>query len=711
MIINIKNSTSSTSISDSEHKKGRGMRLYYEACIPAALFIATAVYHHTNNVLGSTAQHKGKTGGGDSESAAGYPSWTGAATEILTCILCVLMAAVPPLFLRMEWRRSGGRAWMAPSVAGGSGGIMVAATPLHTTGTMYRRSADDGIAWGVLLVPLVATAAELAYVSRGTGTPTTTTAISNTYPLGVLGWAEVRVISIAMGLRLALTALDARMMSGNGKHAGAVVCGGMRLPILALWVGSVFVLGSSVGASVWGSGALFGVAEMQQSALAYVVQALPRSFTLGEASIITQGVVLVTMDLAGKIVCRATAVDVAAHRRLWEPHVETLFLEAGIVGLVLLARLLVVAVATRAGTNGASTHMLGKRRGEAAVAVRAVAAACFCGALSLATAAYVSCTNPVSWIAATVFGSATSVAVCSYWIALLGCCGLVLYRATHTKGNISSQVAGVLQSKFVLHLKRKSYHVLAVLMFVPGYLVAHRLQHFAFTAALAVFVVAEAVRALDIPPWGCGRAIDRFVRKFTDYRDAGPVVTSHFYLLLGCAVPVWLGGSSAVACLAGVLALGLADTAASLVGMWVGRVRWPGTAKTIEGTAGFVVCLAVAAVLVDALASSDSPPSPDSERAAGAAAGSIAFLCAVLGVVEALTEQNDNLVLPLCMYAAVHVCAQMRVVAFGPAFLAVAAALAVMPRLLCVAAATTAAAGASAPHAELRHRRAKLPFV
>ncbi|KAJ2513156.1 dolichol kinase [Coemansia sp. RSA 2049] len=704
MIINIKNSsTNSNSVSgtgtdsDSKHKKGRGVRLYYEACIPAALFIVTAVYHHASIALRPTAQHTDKTrGGSESTAAAGYPSWTGAATtEILTCILCVLMAVVPPLFLRMERRNSGG--------------IMAAVTPLHTTGAMYRHSADDGIAWGALLVPLVATAAELAHASVGAGTPA---AASNTYPPGVLGWAGVRVLSIAMGLRLTLTALDARMMPGNGKHAGTAVCGGMRMPVLALWVGSVFVLGSSVGAPVWGSGAVFGVAEMQQPALAYVVRTLPRSFTLGEASVITQGVVLVTVDLAGKIVSRATAVDTAAHRRLWEPHVETLFLEAGVVGLVLLARLLVVAVATKSGTNGTSTHMLGKRRGEGVAAVRAVAAACFCGALSLATVAYVSCANPVSWIAATVFGSATSVAVCGYWLALLGCCGLVLYRATDIEGKISSQVAGVPQSKFVLHLKRKSYHVLAVLMFVPGFLVAYRLQHFAFTVALAAFVVAEAVRALDIPLWGGGRAIDRFVRKFTDYRDAGPVVTSHFYLLLGCAVPVWLGGSIAVACLAGVLALGLADTAASLVGMWVGRVRWPGTAKTIEGTAGFVVCLAVAAVLVDALAPSGYSPSDSERGAAGAAAGSIAFLCAVLGVVEALTEQNDNLVLPLCMYAAVHVCAQMRLVAFGPAFLAAAAALAVMPRLLCVVAATTAAAGASASHAEVRHRRAKqMPLV
>ncbi|KAJ2090800.1 dolichol kinase [Coemansia sp. RSA 986] len=659
MIINI-NPRSNGNNGDSKHKRGRGTRLYYEACIPTTLFIVTTLYH--------TIALKPQSSYTPNKELGGF-EWAG----ILSCVLCVGMALVP-LFLRLGWQPTGG-IWGLVSKDDCTANLM----PRQTSATMYRRSADDGIVWGVVLVPLVVMATELAYSSSE---PPVVDAPS------VLGRADTRMASIAMALRLALSVLDSRT-SGKGEFIG-----GMHSSLFVVWMAAVFVLGCtasagsshhgfSIVASAWKSAVLFGAAETQQSMLAYTVTTFPRSFTLGEASVVTQGVGLVAVDLAGKFTQRLIATDLVAHRTQWASHVETLLLETTVLGLVLLAR--VLASVTKPNENGSLAPANDRKGAAAATAMlakitRACVAVCFCGVLSLATVAYVSCINPVVWAFSAVAGSSASAIMCIYWIVLLAC-GMVLY----TIANNSSRVAAVPQSKFVLHLKRKAYHILAVLMFVPGYLFARQLQHFAFTVALAAFVVAEAVRALDIPPWG--RAIDVFVRKFTDYRDAGAIVTSHFYLLLGCAVPVWLGGPSAVACLAGVMALGLADTAASLVGMATGRVRWPGTAKTIEGTVGFIVCLAAAALAVDSLAQRGRPGSAaDGSRGEGggghgAGVAGHLVLCTVLGVVEALTEQNDNLVIPLCMYAAVHVCAQMRLVAFAAACLPVASALVVMPRL------------------------------
>ncbi|KAI8325171.1 hypothetical protein GQ54DRAFT_255139 [Martensiomyces pterosporus] len=184
-------------------------------------------------------------------------------------------------------------------------------------------------------------------------------------------------------------------------------------------------------------------------------------------------------------------------------------------------------------------------------------------------------------------------------------------------------------------------------MFVPGYIFAPRLLHVGFTVALVGFVLVECLRVFGIGPWG--GPIQDFIRKFTDHRDAGSMVTSHFYLLYGCALPVWLGGSSVVACLSGVLSLGVADAAASLVGMRFGRVRWPGTPKTVEGTAGFVLSLLAATEAVCLLSSSSRP-------SAASSVGWVEFLAlsTISGVLEALTEQNDNLVIPLFMYTATH---------------------------------------------------------
>ncbi|RUO95322.1 hypothetical protein BC936DRAFT_144457, partial [Jimgerdemannia flammicorona] len=45
---------------------------------------------------------------------------------------------------------------------------------------------------------------------------------------------------------------------------------------------------------------------------------------------------------------------------------------------------------------------------------------------------------------------------------------------------------------------------------------------------------------------------------------------------------------SVLAGLSGILALGLGDSMASIVGKYLGRHRWPGTNKTVEGTAAYV---------------------------------------------------------------------------------------------------------------------------
>ena len=55
-----------------------------------------------------------------------------------------------------------------------------------------------------------------------------------------------------------------------------------------------------------------------------------------------------------------------------------------------------------------------------------------------------------------------------------------------------------------------------------------------------------------------------------DHRDPGPFITTHLYLLLGCALPVWLegsarpdGGPPTLAALSGIVVLGMGDCAVS----------------------------------------------------------------------------------------------------------------------------------------------------
>ncbi|KAJ2451917.1 dolichol kinase [Coemansia sp. RSA 2424] len=359
-----------------------------------------------------------------------------------------------------------------------------------------------------------------------------------------------------------------------------------------------------------------------------MVKSLPRSFTMGEAAVLAQGFALVTMDIGLQLTHRVSSGGKRApDQAYWESRMHVLCLEAAVLSLYLAVSVLARIAATNALEKRA-------RRGMPGLLLLGAVFGGF-GALALALVSYISQTNPVRWILGTVLGSRAHIAVLAYWIALLAVAGIVYALAMAKGGSVSGSSA-----KFVLHVKRKSYHILAVLTFVPGLVYARPLLHMGFAVALAGFVAAECMRALDIGP--CNKPIDAFMRRFIDYRDAGPIVTAHFYLLLGCAVPVWLGGHSSVAGLAGVLSLGVADTAASMVGMKLGRVRWPGTAKTVEGTAGFCLSLLLAIGAVLRLEGADV--------SAGRWA-CYAAACLVLGVLEALTEQNDNLVVPLCMYA------------------------------------------------------------
>ncbi|KAH9660597.1 Dolichol kinase EVAN [Citrus sinensis] len=182
---------------------------------------------------------------------------------------------------------------------------------------------------------------------------------------------------------------------------------------------------------------------------------------------------------------------------------------------------------------------------------------------------------------------------------LLVTVGLVLYFGDMLACTIA-KVSGSLISTELVYIKYGIRRSEISIIIQPKFL------HLAFGAALAVFLVLEIMRVWRI--WPLGQLIHQFMTAFTDHRDSDLLIVSHFSLLLGCALPIWMSSGfndRPLAPFAGILSLGIGDTMASIVGYKYGVLRWSKTGKkTIEGTAaGITSVLAACSILLPLLAS------------------------------------------------------------------------------------------------------------
>ncbi|KIR71289.1 dolichol kinase [Cryptococcus deuterogattii CA1014] len=91
-----------------------------------------------------------------------------------------------------------------------------------------------------------------------------------------------------------------------------------------------------------------------------------------------------------------------------------------------------------------------------------------------------------------------------------------------------------------VNARRKSFHALAVIMFIPGIAVDPAFTHLSFSVAFAAFNFVEYVRYFAL--WPFGVKVHLFLNEFLDHKDSGTAILSHFYLLAGCAAPLWFEG-------------------------------------------------------------------------------------------------------------------------------------------------------------------------
>lgn len=254
------------------------------------------------------------------------------------------------------------------------------------------------------------------------------------------------------------------------------------------------------------------------------------------------------------------------------------------------------------------------------------------------------------------FGEAnTRLILCGYWLAIIIVGLAIVFR---------------LSSIYEVDTRRKVFHFMMVAMLLPATYVDPTFAALALSLMLAIFLLLDLFRASQLPP--LSKSLAYFLTPYVDGRDLkGPVVISHIFLLIGCAIPLWLSlgtlprtgtaylsgwevPTREVSMVSGVICVGMGDAAASLIGRRFGRRKWIwGGGKSIEGSIAFATAVGLALVLAKAWlriggwqANNDDSWVMTIEKSGIAAC--------VASLTEAvLTGGNDNVVVPIVLWLCV----------------------------------------------------------
>ncbi|KAE8871894.1 hypothetical protein PTNB73_03353 [Pyrenophora teres f. teres] len=224
--------------------------------------------------------------------------------------------------------------------------------------------------------------------------------------------------------------------------------------------------------------------------------------------------------------------------------------------------------------------------------------------------------------------------------------------------------------------RRKVFHGTMVAMLLPTMYVDPCFVALALALVLAIFILLDLVRASQLPP--LSKPIARFLTPYVDGRDLrGPVVVSHMFLLIGCAIPLWLSLAGVqragewpwqdwevkdrdVSMVAGVVCVGMGDAAASLVGRRYGRRKWPWAGgKSLEGSVAFAVAVTVGLVFgkvwLWAGWGHGHQPANGWALETAVTVGKAALCAAGASLNEAvLTGGNDNVIVPVILWVLVR---------------------------------------------------------
>ncbi|KAF2435027.1 hypothetical protein EJ08DRAFT_626316 [Tothia fuscella] len=221
--------------------------------------------------------------------------------------------------------------------------------------------------------------------------------------------------------------------------------------------------------------------------------------------------------------------------------------------------------------------------------------------------------------------------------------------------------------------RRKVFHGMMVAMLLPTTFIDPTFIALALGLILSIFLILDLLRASQLPP--LSKPLAYFLTPYVDGRDLrGPVVVSHIFLLIGCAVPLWLSLAGMptsgnepwanweiptrdVSMISGVVCVGMGDAAASLIGRRYGRRKWPWSGgKSLEGSAAFAIAVTVGLTAGKIWLWLGEWEESDGKSCSlvGTVVKAAVSGCAASFMEAVLTGGNDNVVVPVALWVVVR---------------------------------------------------------
>lgn len=180
---------------------------------------------------------------------------------------------------------------------------------------------------------------------------------------------------------------------------------------------------------------------------------------------------------------------------------------------------------------------------------------------------------PITWLVGYIFATHQRLSLFSLWVSTVaGCVAFSIAWSQNSTGTNS--------------IIRKVFHAVICMIFITGYKGDMGFTSFAAGATLLAFILLETFRVLRLKP--IGQYLEKVCRTLRSGHDNSSITINHIYLLMGLFLPVWLlpMNSSKLSISSGLIAVGIGDTFAALIGTMVGRNKITATNKTLEGFLG-----------------------------------------------------------------------------------------------------------------------------